>query len=182
MLNDPDSAVKTQAARTLRVDQSQDPNRPAPGAAADWTKFLARGGSPDAGERVFIAVTSACVQCHRVNGRGGNIGPDLSVIARTANREQLIRSIVVPSEAIAPQFQGWEVKKNNGEVLTGLQGHLCTDGGATLLMFDGTETRLKGEEVASFRAMNASLMPEGLAAMVSVEELRDLVAYLEQLK
>ena len=181
LLNDPDAAVKVQAARTLRIEQSQTGSRPAPAGAGEWTKLLATGGDPEAGERVFFAMSSACVQCHRVNGRGGVIGPDLSVIARTASREQLIRSIVTPSEEIAPQFQGWDVKKKNGEVLTGLQGHLRTDGGATLLMFDGTETKLKGEEVASFRAMNESLMPEGLAGLFSVEELRDLVAFLEQL-
>lgn len=181
LLNDPDATVKTQATRTLRVEQAPGGNRPPPAASAEWATLLARGGNPDAGERVFFAMTSACAQCHRVNGRGGNMGPDLSVIARTANREQLIRSIITPSEEVAPQFQGWEVKKKTGEVLTGLQGHLRTDGGATLLMFDGNETRLKGDEVASFRAMQESLMPEGLAAMFSVEELRDLVAFLEQL-
>jgi putative membrane-bound dehydrogenase-like protein len=179
LLADPDPEVKTQATRSLRVAPAGAAARPAPTDTSAWVKELARGGNPEAGERVFFAAASACVQCHAIDGRGGNIGPDLSVIARTANREQLVRSIIAPSEEIAPQFQGWEVKKKNGEVLTGLQGHLRTDGGASLLLFDGNEVRLRGEEVAGFRALKESLMPEGLAALFSPEELRDLVAFLE---
>jgi putative membrane-bound dehydrogenase-like protein len=180
LLDDPDPTVKTQAARTLRVESATTGQRPARGEVDKWTRLLATGGNAEAGERVFFANTSACAQCHRIDGRGGNIGPDLSVIARTANREQLIRSIVAPSDEIAPQFQGWEVTKKNGEVLTGLQGHMRTDGGVSLLLFDGNEVRLRGEEVAAFRAMSESLMPEGLAAMLSIDELRDLVSFLEQ--
>lgn len=182
LLQDADPAVRTQASRTLRRDVAAGADRPAPDAAQAWVALLASGGDREAGERVFFATTSTCSQCHRIDGRGGNVGPDLSVIARTANREQIIRSIVAPSESIAPQFQGWEAKTKSGEVITGLQGHLRTDGGATILMFDGKERRLRGEEIASFRAMQESVMPEGLAALFSVEEFRDLVAYLDSLR
>jgi len=122
------------------------------------------------------------VQCHRVNGRGGAIGPDLSLIGRTSARERLVRSIVAPSEDMSPQYQGWEIRTKAGETLTGLQGHLRTDGGATLLSFDGQEIKLSGDHVQSFRALDRSLMPEGLAALHSVEELRDLVTFLEDLR
>jgi hypothetical protein len=82
----------------------------------------------------------------------------------------------------APQFQGWEVKTKSGEVLTGLQGHWRSGGAASLLLLDGRERTIAAAQVESFRALESSLMPEGLAALFSVEELRDLVAFLEQLR
>ena len=181
LLDDPEIAVRTQAARTLR--RSPKAIAPPPADAADeWVKLLAVGGNAEAGERVFFAPTSTCVQCHRVNGRGGIIGPDLSVIGRAARRDQIIRSIVNPSEEIAPQFQGWEVTSKSGEVFTGLQGHWRSGGAASLILLDGRDKVVPAVQLGTFRALPHSLMPVGLAAAFSIEEFRDLAAYLEHLK
>ncbi|MDO8539419.1 MAG: c-type cytochrome [Opitutaceae bacterium] len=181
LLDDPEKAVRTQAARTLRRS-TQTIAPPPADAAAEWVKLLAVDGNPEAGERVFFAPTSTCVQCHRVNGRGGIIGPDLSVIGRAARRDQIIRSIVSPSQEIAPQFQGWEVTTKSGEVFTGLQGHWRSGGAASLILLDGRDKVVPAGQIGTFRALPHSLMPAGLAAAFSIEEFRDLAAYLEHLK
>jgi putative membrane-bound dehydrogenase-like protein len=55
-------------------------------------------GDPEAGRRTFFHVNSAgCYKCHAVGGRGGQVGPDLTVIARTMDRQKLIDSILEPS-------------------------------------------------------------------------------------
>ena len=128
---------------------------------------------------MFNSPGSTCKACHRIDGRGGMIGPDLSVIARSTPRAQIIRSIVSPSAEIAPQFQGWEVKTRDGAMFAGLQGHWRTAGGATLILHDGTERKWEADAVVSLRPMEESLMPAGLVNLFSIEELRDLVAYLE---
>jgi hypothetical protein len=51
-----------------------------------------------------------------------------------------------------------------------------------LVTLDGRERRIPAGQVVSFEAMHQSLMPEGLAALFSVEELRDVVAFLSSLK
>lgn len=185
LLDDPERAVRTQAARTLRLEPTKESMRSGPPPAADdadaWIRLAASGGDREAGERVFFSLTSTCAQCHRVDGRGGTVGPDLSLIPRTVNREQLIRSIILPSENISPEFQGWEIQTKSGEVLTGLQGHWRGEG-ATLLMSDGRTVSVAPGQVVSLRPMDGSLMPEGLAALFSVEEFRDLVAFLTSLK
>lgn len=132
-----------------------------PTSVEAWQRTLAEGGDVAAGRRAFFSNHTLCVQCHRIGGRGGELGPDLSVIGRTAGREQLIRSIVKPSDDIAPQFQGWEVRKHNGEVVTGLQGHIRTGRGVSIISFDGQETTIPEKDVASFGALHGSLMPEG---------------------
>ena len=101
-----------------------------PDSVEGWQKLLASGGDVEAGRRVFFSSNSACNTCHVAEGRGGVLGtgfstmpfgPDLSVIGRTANRQQIIESIVAPSRNIAPEMQGWMVRKKSGEVLTGRQ-------------------------------------------------------------
>jgi putative membrane-bound dehydrogenase-like protein len=163
---------------------------PRPDTVEGWQKLLATGGDIDAGRRVFFSSNSACNACHVAEGRGGVLGtgfstmpfgPDLSVIGRTANRQQLIESIVAPSNSVAPEMQGWIVKKKSGEVLTGRQidqeaRHI------QLIMIDGKEYNIPRQEIASWGAMDVSLMPVGLPSGMAIEEFRDLLAYLESLK
>jgi putative membrane-bound dehydrogenase-like protein len=161
-----------------------------PADVAGWQKLLAAGGDVAAGRRVFFSSNSACNTCHVAEGRGGVLGtgfstmpfgPDLSVIGRTATREQIVESIVAPSTNIAPEMQGWMVKKTSGEVLTGRQ----IDQEARniqLILLDGREHNIPRAEVASWGAMDVSLMPVGLPSGMAIEEFRDLVAYLESLK
>ena len=59
---------------------------------------------------------------------------------------------------------------------------LETGGAASIILLDGRDKTNPAGQVASFRALQSSLMPEGLAALFSVKELRDLAAYLEQLR
>lgn len=188
LLDDPEPAVRVQAARALRTDSGNAKvaallgpgDRPE--TLEGWQRRLASGGDRAAGRRVFFSPVAVCSGCHRVDGRGGALGPDLSLIGRTANRAQLIQSIVQPSDDISPQFQGWEVKLTSGEVVTGLQGHLRTGGSVSILSLDGRESRIPARDVVSFGAMSGSLMPEGLHALLSVEEFRDLVAFLAAAK
>jgi putative heme-binding domain-containing protein len=73
------------------------------------------------------------------------------------------------------------VRKTNGEVVTGLQGHTRTGRGVSIIPLHGRETMIPEKEVAQFGALPGSLMPEGLEVLMSVEEFRDLVAYLASL-
>ena len=155
-----------------------------------WQKMMATGGDVDAGRRVFFSASSACNACHVAEARGRALGsafsvmpygPDLSVVGRTANRDQLIRSIVRPADEIAPEYQGWEVRTTTGEVHTGRQ--IDQLGNAiTLIGLDGRTLTIPRATVASWGAMPGSLMLEGQHLTMATEEFRDLVAYLASLK
>lgn len=165
-----------------------------PSSLDGWKKLLATGGDAEAGRRVFFSANATCNACHSVEGRGIKLGsgatagfiamplgPELSVVARTASREALIHSIVRPSDYIAPEYQGWFVKMKNGEIYTGReidQG----DRAIQLIMLDGHEHDFPRENIESWGALEQSLMPAGLPLAMAVEEFRDLVAYLESLK
>ena len=51
-----------------------------------------------------------------------------------------------------------------------------------MLGFDGKKIAVAGKEVVSFRMLKTSLMPDGLVEALTVEDFRDLLAYLEGLK
>ena len=161
-----------------------------PDSLSGWQKLLSDGGSPDAGRRVFFSANSACSSCHPAEGRGirpgtGSasgfvampLGPDLSVIARSADRDALIQSIIRPSDFIAPEYQGWFVELKNGQVTTGRQIDQASRS-IQLITLDGQETDFPRKNIESWGAMTQSLMPENQHQSMSVQELRDLIAYL----
>lgn len=165
-----------------------------PATVREWQQRLATGGDADAGRRVFFSPNAACSSCHIAEGRGVrlgagsgagfialSLGPELSVIGRTAHRDALIHSIVRPSDAIAPEYQGWFVKMKDGEMHVGREIDQ-EDNAIQLIMIDGYERDFPLRDIVRWGAMESSLMPEGLADGLAIEEFRDLVAYLESLR
>ncbi|MDO8543569.1 MAG: c-type cytochrome [Opitutaceae bacterium] len=165
-----------------------------PGTVEGWQQLLARGGNPEAGRRVFFSANVGCVACHVSEGRGVRLGagqtagfiamalgPELSVIGRTANRDALIHSVVKPSDYIAPEYQGWFVKMKNGEMHTGREIDQAARS-IQLIILDGHEHDFPRAEIASWGALEDSLMPPELPLALAIEEFRDLVAYLESLR
>src|SRR5262245_29022840 len=59
-------------------------------------------GNVDNGARIFA---QQCGGCHRVAGRGGRLGPDLTRIGNARSRSALIREIRAPSEWMAPLYE-----------------------------------------------------------------------------
>jgi putative membrane-bound dehydrogenase-like protein len=198
LLNDSDHGVAVQAARSFRSIAlepniakalSEAANRTQnvvvevrPTTLEEWQQKLATGGDPTAGERLFHTAGITCIQCHRVRNRGGTIGPELSVVARTADRSRLIHSLVQPSDEIAPQFQGWMVVTIDGKIITGLQGHLRTGGAVSIIDTEGRTRSIPGDQVEEFVAMKKSLMPDDLTRTMPITDLQDLVAWLETLQ
>jgi hypothetical protein len=161
----------------------RSPSRTArPTSDGEWRKALASPGDASAGKRLFYDASVGCAQCHRVEDHGGQLGPDLSVIGRTANRERIIDSILDPSREIAPQFVQHTVETKAGDSYSGILLGQQADGTYTLLMNDGRGAVVPGALVKSHEVSKVSLMPDELEQGLTVEEFRDLVAYMLSLK
>ncbi|MEX0716274.1 MAG: PVC-type heme-binding CxxCH protein [Planctomycetaceae bacterium] len=135
-------------------------------------------GDAEAGRRVFHSAAASCAKCHTVDGRGGAIGPDLSLVARTMDRRKLAESIVEPSREIAPQWVQWSFVMDDGRVHSGA---VVSEGEDRIVI--GTpdaETReIARTRIAERVQRKESIMPEELPTRLTVAELRDLLAYLE---
>ncbi len=179
-----DATVAAEARRVVALSRERraegDQGRPGAGELEAWTALLAEGGDAESGRRLFFTRPGPlCSQCHQYGGRGGRIGPDLTRIGEQQSRERIIASILQPSREIAPHYQAWTLVTTDGLVRQGLR---LPEGGD-----DGTEPysdpegsvfELRSEDIELRSPSDASIMPEGLADRLSVEDLRDLVAFL----
>ncbi len=139
--------------------------------------------SPDAGRRVFYHHQGPlCFKCHTVNGRGGNVGPDLSVIARTMDRAKLLTSILEPSKEISPQYLTWTIATVDGKTYSGIV--VTETGGGDLDLGDnqGKVIKIPRKEIEERVPSTVSVMPQGLHQQMTPQELADLLSYLETLK
>jgi putative membrane-bound dehydrogenase-like protein len=172
----PDRAIRAEAEEVLPITTAS--GKPLPSTFA----LLRREGHADAGRAVFFrAGANACGGCHRVQGRGRWVGPDLSTIGTKYGKDELLRSILNPSAAIAYNYRSLVVATGDGRVLTGLPVEETADR-LVLKTADGQRALLRPADVESRRVGEISLMPEGLAQGLTEQELVDLLAFLETLK
>jgi putative membrane-bound dehydrogenase-like protein len=142
-----------------------------------WLKRLEGPADEGAGRRIFAHTKLAgCFRCHRVEGRGQDVGPDLSTIGQTPRRH-LLESILQPSAEVAPHYQSWRVETADGKVRTGLLVDTNLDT-YTYVDEKGGRFKVKTGDVTDSRALPTSIMPAGLADVMTDQELRDLLAYL----
>jgi putative membrane-bound dehydrogenase-like protein len=175
------------ALRSFGKSQRLDPIREAAGlrprSSADWQSVLAGQGSSSAGERVFFHPNGPrCFACHRVDGRGTAIGPDLSTIGASVSREKLIESILLPSKEIAPQFVSWSVATHDGKVRTGLIVEEGPNSTVTIADAQGKLETINRVAIEERHALATSIMPDNLHELMTVQEFRDLIAFLRNRK
>jgi len=152
-----------------------------------WAKLLetpaaAPPGDPARGRRVFFHPDGpGCAKCHLVDGRGGEIGPNLSRIGASMPRRKLIESILEPSKEVSPQFTSWTMVSTSGQVYTGMIVHE-NEGKTVLGDAAGKTFELKTADVEERVPQKTSVMPEKLADRLTVQEFFDLLAFLESLR
>jgi putative heme-binding domain-containing protein len=162
-----DPAVKALAERLLTVSAR-------PEALAEASQALALKPVPSEGRAVFNAV---CASCHRLDREGHAVGPDLFDIRRQT-KENILFHIVNPDAEIAPAFTAYLAEAKDGRILSGiLVGDTPTS--ITLRGPLGVETSLLRADLAKLEALPGSLMPTGLEAGLSKQQLADLLAYLK---
>jgi putative heme-binding domain-containing protein len=182
----------------LALDQKQalaaHPNRE---IAARAQKLLEHGGGlPDPDRQLVIDRLSAqleqggdaargklvyqqqCAKCHRHNGEGGQVGPDLSGMAVIPRRELLIH-ILDPSRSVEGNFVQYTVATTDGRVISGL---LASESKTSveLIDADGKRHAILRDDIDQMAPSKKSLMPEGFEKQVPTAGLNDLLAFLTQ--
>lgn len=148
-----------------------------------WVSTLAAEvkstGSAAKGRAVFASTLTNCIACHSIAKKGGTIGPELDAVGRGVPVELLIEAVTWPNRQIKEGYIATSILTKDGRRL---QGYKVSDANGELQLRDflGGTSKLATSEIAS-RTDSGSLMPEGLVAMMTREELRDLIAYLASL-
>lgn len=148
---------------------------------ATWRESL-EGGDKKLGKAIFAEKAEAgCMRCHKVNGVGGDVGPDLAGIGRRMNREQILQAIVEPNATIAAGYENVMLTLQNGEVVTGLLNAESDTEFTIASLTDGSRSQVKKADVKE-RTKIPSAMPPGLGDVLGKRGLRDMVEYLAGLK
>ena len=139
------------------------------------------GGDADAGRHIFQAKAEvSCLRCHKVQGVGGEVGPDLSGIGSKQKRDYLLESLITPNKQIAKGFETLVLTLNNGKSLTGVLK--SEDAREVRLMTPEGQLLVVRKDQIDERETGKSAMPEDLIKHLSRSEIRDLVEFLAGLK
>ncbi len=148
----------------------------------DLQPLLASGleGGRDykAGRELFGAAT--CFACHRFNGEGGAIGPDLTSAAGKFSPTDLLEQIIDPGQEISDQYGSMTFKMKDGSVVIGRIANLSGDTYRVItdLFAPGEMTAVDRNKVESVEPSPVSMMPPGLVNTLTDTEILDLLAYI----
>ena len=147
---------------------------------ADVTKATLKGrGNVKQGQQLFTK--QGCVACHAVDLAAEQKGPYLGAAGAKFPREYLVESVLYPNKVVAQGFQTIQFDLKDGTAQMGfVTGE--ADGVITLRNIAGQVFKLKRADVKEEKHLPQSMMPEGLAAGLTVEELTSLIEYLGTLK
>ncbi|MFI4874360.1 MAG: glucose dehydrogenase, partial [Blastopirellula sp. JB062] len=139
------------------------------------------GGDVAAGRKIFFEKTEvSCVRCHRAQGVGGRVGPELDKIGAEKEPAYLLEAIVRPNAKIAKGFESVMVLSLDGRTHTGVL-KAETDESLSLVNAEGELVTLAQDDIEARKAAN-SPMPEDIYKHLTRREIRDLVAFLSSLR
>ncbi|MBL9152327.1 MAG: DUF1080 domain-containing protein [Verrucomicrobiales bacterium] len=132
----------------------------------------------DNGRRMFAA--AACYACHRFGNEGGMNGPDLTGAGGRYSPHDLLDQILNPSKEINEQFAPIVVTRHDGTSVSGVVVNLSGDNVTlnTDLSDPNQRENIDRKTVKSLEISKVSPMPPMLLAMLTRDEILDLVAYI----
>jgi putative heme-binding domain-containing protein len=134
----------------------------------------AGGGDPGNGEVVF---EDYCVECHRIAGNGGEVGPDLSNISVKGQRF-ISDSVTAPTGLISEGFETWDVIQHDGRRISGIKKQDDSDGVA-IMRETGELISIARSDIKEVVADESkSLMPDDLTEALTIKDFQDVQAFL----
>jgi len=143
---------------------------------AKFKPAIAAKGDAQKGQVQYMA---RCVACHKAGALGLAVGPDL-ITVKTKGREALLTAILEPHKEVASQFIAYTVNTKDGQTLAGIITN-DTASSMTIRMMGGIEKTLQRAEIKGSSSSGQSLMPEGLETGMTVEDMADLLSFIEGL-
>jgi putative heme-binding domain-containing protein len=113
-----------------------------------------------------------------VNGEGGTLGPNLSVLGTAQPVDFIIGAIMEPQKEVKEGFMSVSVVTKDGE---DFQGYIISESSKSIVLRTPAEQIEIGRDNIERMKQSGSLMPSGLIDGLSREEFCDLVKYLSEL-
>jgi putative heme-binding domain-containing protein len=148
---------------------------------ADAPSQIEHGRNLAQAKKVFQI--ASCAACHKLNGVGNALGPDLAQLdAQKFKPADIVRDILEPSHRINEKFQTVVVQTEEGQIVSGLITAETKDEISIvenpLANCDPVKIRRDDIDENGIVKKDVSLMPQGLLDKLTREEILDLLAYV----
>ena len=173
-------------ARLRKSHPAEVAKLPPPPARSEPQRWFEHGisnrGDVERGRLLFEDTKGvACAKCHRVKGKGGEIGPDLSTVGSQFSRAELAESVLWPSRRIREGYGQVRVRTKGGDVISGAVKEETAEV-LSLMDAEGRRHAIRKADIDARQAGEASLMPDGLERGLTPVQFSDLLEYLQFLK
>ena len=130
------------------------------------------------GENLFRA--TLCITCHRVNGLGGSLGPELSQLGTRFSIKNIAEAIVEPSQTVSDRYRNTIYYLKNGNTIS---GRLIEETENELIISvnpfsPDITSKINKKDIVERKESLQSTMPPGLINSLNEQELSDLMAFL----
>ncbi len=137
--------------------------------------YRAGGSTPGDGPRGRAVFAKVCQQCHVLFDAGGNVGPEITGSNR-ADLDYILQNILDPNAVIPNDYRSSTINLKDDRVLTGIVK--SQDANALTIATANETLTVPKTDVESVILSEVSMMPEGLLAPLTEQEVRDLLYYL----
>jgi putative heme-binding domain-containing protein len=166
-----DPAIQDRAKKLLGSATSEDRGK----VIAKFRPALDGSLSAERGKEAF---KKHCATCHRFQGEGTEVGPDLRTV-QERTPDQLLEQILDPGREVNPAYINYTVAMTDGRILTGIiAGESATS--ITLKRAEGATDTILRSQIDEMISTGLSIMPEGLEKDVTAEQLADIITYIRK--
>ena len=176
----------TDLGKALNTSYSEtSPTIGLPAFSQEWIDSLAaevrKDGDSERGSKVYHRDSLACTKCHVISGQGQEFGPELTAVGAGLPLEIIIESVVWPRRQIKEGYLSTAITTRDGLVVS---GHLKHEDSQRIVIEDAVtrQHRTLAPNQVQHRQDAGTIMPPGLTAQLSREELRDLMRFLSEKK
>ena len=172
LLDHPDEGLRERARALVQAGPAE-----AGASIPRYASAAREGGDPLRGAAVFA---EHCAACHRVEGVGHEVGPEIVPYAGKPV-EALVTAILDPHRAVDPRYRAYVALLEDGRSVTGT---VVDESASSLVILGAGATRetVLRRDLAELRATGKSLMPEGFDRVVTPRDVADLWAWLSRLR
>jgi putative heme-binding domain-containing protein len=131
------------------------------------------------GKKMFSV--TACYRCHRIEGSGGFVGPDVTMAGHRFSTIDLLETIIDPNKAISDQYAATMFLMDDGQVVVGRVANLAGNNYMVQenLIMPGKFTNVQADKIEEMKPSQTSMMPSGLLDTLTKQEIVDLVTYMK---
>lgn len=131
-------------------------------------------GDATKGHQIFSTV---CIACHRLKGEGVDVAPDITDV-KIKEKEALLSDILDPNRMVEARWMAYQIDTKDGRIVSGIMASE-TSSEVTIKMAGGITEAIPRTNIAKMKCLDASLMPVGLEAGITKEQMADLLAFLK---